>query len=83
MWKMFHEKTSQYDLQSKNLLMFPQTNIISFGNDSLVFRGSILWNCLPNDIKRKTQLLREVLKVGVERTANAKSVKSKDVIYNV
>ena len=51
MWDMFHEKSGQYDLRLKNLLMLPQTSTIRYGNDSIVFRGSILWNYLQNDIK--------------------------------
>ena len=47
-WNMFHEKSIQYNLRSKNLLMLPQTlacfsgNNIKYGNDSIVCRGSIL-----------------------------------------
>ena len=37
MWNMFHEKSIQYNLRSKNLLMLPQTNTIKYGNDSIVF----------------------------------------------
>ena len=48
LWNMFHEKSIQYNLRSKNLLLLPQTNTIKYGNDSTVFRGSILLNCLPN-----------------------------------
>ena len=54
MWNMFLEKSSRYDLRSSNLLMLPQTNTIRYGNDSLTFRGSILWNHLENEIKSKT-----------------------------
>jgi len=54
MWNMFHEKSSQYDLRSKNLLILPQTNTIRHGNDRLIFPGSILWNYFQNDIKSKT-----------------------------
>ena len=56
MWNMFHEKSVQHDLRSKNLLMLPQTNTIRYGNDSIVFRGSILWKYLPNVIKSKTSV---------------------------
>ena len=28
MWNKFHEKSIQYNLRSKNLLMLPQTNTI-------------------------------------------------------
>ena len=35
MWNMFHEKSSQYHLRSKNLSMLLQTNTFRYGNDSL------------------------------------------------
>ena len=62
MWDMFREKSGQYDLRLKNLLMLPQTNTIRYGNDSIVFRGSILWSYLQNDIKAQppSALLRNV-----------------------
>ena len=36
--------------------MLPQANNIKYGNDSVVFRGSILWNYLPNEIKIQTSV---------------------------
>ena len=56
MWNMFQEKSIQYNIRSKKLFMLPQTNTIKYGNDSIVMRGSILWNYLPNDIKRQTSV---------------------------
>ena len=44
------------DLRSNNLLMLLQTNTIRYGNVSLTFRGSILWNYLENEIKSKTSV---------------------------
>ena len=34
--------------------MLPQTNTINYGNDSIFFRGSILWSYRPNEIKSQT-----------------------------
>ena len=56
MWNMFHEKSIQYNLRSKNLLMLPQTNTIKHGISGIVFRGRILWNYLPNKIKSQTSV---------------------------
>ena len=56
MWNMFHEQSIQYTLRSKNLLMLPQTNATKYGTDSIVFRGRILWNYLPNEIKSQTSV---------------------------
>ena len=58
LWDMFlfHEKDNKYNLRSKNLLMLPPTKTTTYGNDSLSFRGSILWNSLPNDKKTATSV---------------------------
>ena len=56
MWNMFQEKSIQYNLRSKKLYMLPQANTIKYGNDSIVVRGSILWNYLPNEIKSQTSV---------------------------
>ena len=53
---MFQVKDNTYNLRSKNLFMLPQTRTASSGNDSSSFRGSILWNSLPNDIKIATSV---------------------------
>ena len=56
LWDMFQEKENNYNLRSKNLLMLPQTKTNTYGNDSLSFRGSILWNSLTNDTKIATSV---------------------------
>ena len=56
LWDMFQEKINDYNLRSKNLLMLPQAKTTTYGNESLSFRGSILWNSLPNDIKTATSV---------------------------
>ena len=53
MWNMLHEKSIQYNLRSKNLLMLPQTNAIKYESDRIIFEGSIVWNYLPNEIKSR------------------------------
>ena len=56
LWDMFQEKINDYNLRSKNLLMLPQAKTTTYGNESLYFRGSSLWNSLPNDIKTATSV---------------------------
>ena len=36
-----------YDLRIKNLLRVPKVNASSYGQMSLSFRGTVLWNTLP------------------------------------
>ena len=40
-----------YNLRSGSLLMLPQAKTTTYGTSSLTFRGSILWNSLPDAIK--------------------------------
>ena len=51
MSEFFTPKDIQYDLRTNNLLQLPKTNTLVYGNNSLSFRGSILWNTLPDTIK--------------------------------
>ena len=47
-----------YDLRIKNTLQIPPTKTISFGIKSLAFRGSILWNSMPDTIKSVENVFR-------------------------
>ena len=51
LWDMFEIKPSSYDLRSGNRLYLPPTRTQTFGLNSLAFRGSLLWNSLPPDLK--------------------------------
>ena len=51
LWDMFQEKNNDYNLRSKNPLLLPQAKTTTYSNESLSFRGRILWNSLPNNIK--------------------------------
>ena len=61
LWDMFHKKDNKYNLRSKNLLMLPPTKTTTYGNDSLSFRGSILWNFLPNDEDCHLRLFLQIM----------------------
>ena len=45
-------KDVKYDLRTRNLLQIPAANSTTFGIDSMKFRGSLLWNSIPDIIKR-------------------------------
>ena len=51
MWNISQRKDWAYNLRTKNLLQLPSTNTLSYGNDSLSFRGALLWNTLSDSIK--------------------------------
>ena len=47
----FVRKDTKYDLRTKDLLQTPPAKSIRFGIDSIKFRGSLLWNSMPDLIK--------------------------------
>ena len=49
--EFFTTKEITYDLRIKNLLQVPKVKTSSYGQSSLSFRGSILWNTLSDSIK--------------------------------
>ena len=51
MWDLFQLKDMPYNMRAESLLSLPPTKTRTFGINSLIFRGSILWNSLPNNIK--------------------------------
>ena len=48
----FIMKDVKYDLRTRDLLQIPATKSITFGIDSVKFRGSLLWNSILDSIKR-------------------------------
>ena len=51
MWDLLEIKDTEHDLRVKNLLKLPTTKTKTHGLKSFTFRGSIMWNYLPNDLK--------------------------------
>ena len=49
--EFFTTKDISYDLRIKNLLQIPKVKTSSYGQSSLSFKGSILWNTLSDSIK--------------------------------
>ena len=44
-------KNTRYDLRSKQLLKLPETSTSRYGTQALCFKGSLIWNTVPNKIK--------------------------------
>ena len=40
-----------HDLRAKDLLKLPKARIVVNGFNSIIFRGSVLWNGIPDEIK--------------------------------
>ena len=51
MLDLFIRKEVTYDLRVKDLLQIPTARTVLNGLDSIVFRGSILWNAISDEIK--------------------------------
>ena len=58
MGEFFVQRELTYDLRIKNMLEIPPTRTISFGIKTLAFRGSILWNSMPDTIKSVENVFR-------------------------
>ena len=56
MWDMFKRRETTYDLRVKDLLQLPSTNTTSYGINSILFRGSILWNSIPDVVKNNQNI---------------------------
>ena len=56
MWDMFKRRETTYDLRVKDLLQLPNTKTASYGINSILFRGSIQWNSIPDVIKNKQSI---------------------------
>ena len=52
MQEYFIRKDFKYDHRTRDLLQIPAAKSITFGIDSIKFRGSLLWNSIPDLIKR-------------------------------
>ena len=47
----FDLKTTPYDLRNKHLLKLPETSTSRYGTQAFCFKGSLLWNMIPNHYK--------------------------------
>ena len=49
--ELFQRREIRYDLRIKDTVLLPSTSTVAFGMKSIRFRGSILWNSIPDVIK--------------------------------
>ena len=56
MWDLFCSKDQPYHLRNQNLLKLPTAKTTKYGTNSLIFRGSLIWNSLPNTLKLSNTL---------------------------
>ena len=51
MKSFFDLKNTRSDLGSKQLLKLPETSTSRYGTQALCFKGSLIWNMIPNKFK--------------------------------
>ena len=57
MWDFYTIKTIPYDLRTSDKLYLPTVNTTRYDLNSLIFRGSLLWNNLPTSINISRSLV--------------------------
>ena len=58
MQEFFDLKVAPYSLRKNNILRLPKTNTSRYGTQTLCFKGSIIWNTVPNRCKNLNYLDR-------------------------
>ena len=58
MWNFFERNHIPYNLRRRDLLLLPPPKSTRYGVNSIAFRGSLLWNNLPPQVK-ESQTLEE------------------------
>ena len=54
--ELFQTKDQPYNLRNNNLLKLPLVSTTKFGTNSLIFKGSLIWNALSNSMKNSNSL---------------------------
>ena len=64
MWTFFERKHLTYELRNKNLLQLPKRCANEIGANSLIFKGALLWNTLPDTLKNvdSTAIFKRMIK---------------------
>ena len=50
-WNYFNTSTLPYELRKGNKVNLPETRTCRYGINYLLFRGALLWNNLPRNVK--------------------------------
>ena len=65
MWELLPSRDLSYQLRTGSTkLIIPPIKTKSYGINSFIFRGSILWNSIPNSIKNSSSL--EIFKNAIK-----------------
>ena len=51
LWDLFCRKQQPYNLRNHILIQLPSAKVTKYGTNSIIFKGSLLWNLLPISYK--------------------------------
>ena len=85
MQEYFIRKDFKYDHRTRDLLQIPAAKSITFGIDSIKFRGSLLWNIIPDSIIRASSaaILKNTWDIGMERNVTVKYVDNASIYFAI
>ena len=63
MWEFFNKNSLQCNLQKEDIVYLPPARSSCYGINFLAFRGSLLWNSLPSNVKQIHNLDEPKLKL--------------------
>ena len=63
MWEFFNKNPVRYNLRKGGIVYLPPSRSSCYGINSLAFRGSLLWNSLPSNVKQSHNLEEFKLKL--------------------
>ena len=77
MQEFFDLKVTPYSLRNNNLLRLPKTNTSRYDTEALCFKGSIIWNTVPNRYKNLNSLdkFKQQIKMWKPTTCTCKLCK--------
>ena len=78
MQEFFDLKVTPYSFRNNNLLGLPKTNTSQYGMQALCFKGSLIWNTVPNRYKNLSSLeeFKQQLKTWKPTTCTCKLCKA-------
>ena len=63
-WDFFKQKSNPYNLRNTQLLELSKCRTKTYGLNMTLFKGALLWNKLPNHLKKQNPLYISKIKFG-------------------
>ena len=65
MWEFFNKNPLQYNVRKRDIVYLPPARSFCYGINSLVIRGSLLWNGLPSSVKHLEEFQLKLRNLGI------------------